>query len=152
MRRRFEKVGNLGGIEVIDDYAHHPTEVKAVLDLAGSVAEGRVVVVFQPHRYSRTKLLAGEFGDCFKGADLVVVTDVYGAGEDPEPGVTGRLIVDSIAEKGTDTEVVYIPRRAELARGVVSLLEDSDMVITMGAGDITQCAGEILELLESQEG
>jgi UDP-N-acetylmuramate--alanine ligase len=147
VRRRFETIGDCRGIRVVDDYAHHPTEARAVLDLARAVAESRVVVVFQPHRYTRTRILADEFGRSFAGADLVVVTDVYGAGEDPEPGVTGELIADSITAREKDTAVVYEPSRAGLARAVVPLLEEGDLVITMGAGDVTQCAREILELL-----
>lgn len=148
VRRRFETIGVSDGIQVMDDYAHHPTEIEAVLDLARSVTSSRVVVVFQPHRYSRTRLLAGEFAACFEEADLVIVTDVYGAGEDPEPGVTGRLVSDGILEKEPEKPVLYVPLRAELARETVSLLQPGDFVITMGAGDVTQCAREILELLE----
>lgn len=151
VRRRFETIGVCCGMQVIDDYAHHPAEVKAVLDLALRVAEGRVVVVFQPHRYSRTRMLAEQFGDSFKGADLVVVTDIYGAGEEPEPGVTGKLVAESIAAQDGGTEVAYVAKRTELAGSVVPLLREGDMVITMGAGDVTHCAREILELLAARE-
>ena len=147
VRRRFETIGTQKGVKIVDDYAHHPTEIKAVLDLAARIAGGRVVVVFQPHRYSRTKLLAEEFGRCFKGAEVVVVADVYGAGEDPVPGVTGKLIVDSILESDPERSVTYVPNRASLARSVVSMIREGDLVITMGAGDITQCAREIIDLL-----
>lgn len=147
VRRRFEKVGRCRDIEVIDDYAHHPAEVKAVMDVASMTFDKRIVVVFQPHRYSRTKALAGSFGSSFDGADIVVVADVYGAGENPEPGITGKLVVDSIKELGSVSEVEYCPNRSELAGKVVNLLQEGDVVITMGAGDITQCAPEILELL-----
>lgn len=151
VRRRFEFVGAHDGIRVVDDYAHHPTEVRAVLEMACSVAAARVVVVFQPHRYTRTRMLAGSFGESFQGADLVIVTDVYGAGEEPEPGVTGRLVADSIQEKDPERRLVYIPSRAELARSVVPLLREGDTVITMGAGDVTQCAREILEILAEKD-
>ncbi len=147
VRRRFELIGMHRGIRVIDDYAHHPTEVKAVLDLAAGLASPRVVAVFQPHRYTRTRRLAADFGPSFAGADLVVVTDVYGAGEEPEPGVSGKLIADSIRERYPSKPLVYVASRAELAGSVVPLLREGDMVITMGAGDITQCAREILEML-----
>ncbi|MBU4194033.1 MAG: UDP-N-acetylmuramate--L-alanine ligase [Actinobacteria bacterium] len=150
VRRRYERIGSCGGVQVIDDYAHHPTEIAAVLDLAGSVAPGRVVTVFQPHRYTRTRLLADQFGGSFGGADLIVVTDVYGAGEDPEPGVTGKLVADGIAERYPGKEIVYVPNRGELAAAVASLLDEGDTVITIGAGDITQCASEILEILEEK--
>ena len=152
VRRRFEAVGSRKGVQVIDDYAHHPTEIRAVLDLAGKIAKGRVVVVFQPHRYSRTRLLANEFGRSFEAADVIVVADVYGAGEDPEPGVTGKLVADNILESDPARQVTYVPSRAELARSVVSIVQEGDLVITMGAGDITQCGREILELLGDDEG
>jgi UDP-N-acetylmuramate--alanine ligase len=147
VRRRFELIGIHDGIRVIDDYAHHPTEVKAVLDLAAGLEPSRVVAVFQPHRYTRTGKLAGDFGPSFEGADLVVVTDVYGAGEEPEPGVSGRLVADSIRERYPAKQLFYVASRGELAASVVPLLRQGDMVITMGAGDVTQCAREILEIL-----
>lgn len=147
VRRRFEPVGDHDGISVYDDYAHHPTEVRAVLELAASTGPGRVVVVFQPHRYSRTARLAGDFGHSFGLADLVIVTDVYAAGEEPEPGVSGKLVADSILDSEPGKELVYIPSRAELASSVAPLLRHGDTVITMGAGDITRCGREILELL-----
>ncbi len=134
-------------MRVFDDYAHHPTEVKAVLDLASAIAPERVVAVFQPHRYTRTRELAAAYGPSFAGADLVVVTDIYGAGEEPEPGVSGRLVADSIQERYPEKQLLYVASRAELAGAVVPLLRDRDMVITMGAGDVTNCAREILEIL-----
>lgn len=152
VRRRFEEIGRAQGITVVDDYAHHPTEVRAVLAMAGEIAPLRIVTVFQPHRYSRTRMLAREFGESFSGTDLVVVADVYGAGEEPEPGVTGELVADSIIECDPEAAVDYCESRAALARTVVELLEPGDLVITMGAGDITQCAREILALLEEPEG
>lgn len=150
VRRRFEEVGERGGIKVIDDYAHHPTEVKAVMEIAANLDAERVVVVFQPHRYTRTRMLCDQFGESFEGAGLVVVADVYGAGEDPEPGVTGKLIADSILEHDPDMSVAYFESRADLARGVVGLIEPGDVVITMGAGDVTQCGREILDLLDDE--
>ncbi|MBN2169264.1 MAG: UDP-N-acetylmuramate--L-alanine ligase [Actinobacteria bacterium] len=147
VRRRFEYVGEQGGVTVIDDYAHHPTEVKAVMNVARDLSGGRIVVIFQPHRYSRTKSMAEQFGSSFEGADVVVVADVYGAGEDPEPGVTGKLVADSIVESKQVEDVHYFPNRTSLARNVMNLLQEGDTVITMGAGDVTQCGREILELL-----
>lgn len=151
VRRRFETIGRCGGIVVVDDYAHHPAEVEAVMDVACNTSKKRIIVVFQPHRYSRTKAFAGRFGSSFDGADIVVVADVYGAGENPEPGITGKLVVDSIEESGGVSEVIYCPNRSELAGKVVGILKEGDTVITMGAGDITQCAPEILELLSRDE-
>ncbi len=147
VRRRFELVGTHDGIKIVDDYAHHPTEVRAVVDLASKIAGGRVMVVFQPHRYSRTGRLAADFAESFDAADVVVVTDIYGAGEEPEPGVTGRMVADGIRERDPAKELHYVPSRSELAHRVVELLRDGDLVITMGAGDVTQCAREILGLL-----
>lgn len=147
VRRRFDVIGERDGIVVVDDYAHHPTEVRAVLDVARDAGCSRVVAVFQPHRYTRTRMLAGDFGASFGAADIVVVTDVYGAGEEPEPGVTGKLIADSIMEQDPDKRVEYFASRIELARNVVGLLRTGDMVITIGAGDITLCAREIIDLL-----
>jgi UDP-N-acetylmuramate--alanine ligase len=147
VRRRFELVGTHDGIRVFDDYAHHPTEVKAILDLASSIAADRVVAVFQPHRFSRTGKLAADYGRSFAGADVVVVTDVYGAGEEPEPGVSGKLVADSISAQDPEKKLHYVVSRSELAAAVVPLLRDGDMVITMGAGDITNCAREILDML-----
>lgn len=148
VHRRFETVGMSGTILVIDDYAHHPTEVRAVLELASTLAESRVVAVFQPHRYSRTASLARAFGESFRKAGVVVISDVYGAEEEPEPGITGELVVDYTRECYPDKEVHYVPERSRLAREVCSVLQEGDMVLTMGAGDITQCAREVLEILE----
>ncbi len=152
VRRRYDTVGSRGGITVVDDYAHHPSEIKAVLEVAGAAGAERVVAVFQPHRYTRTRMLAGDFAASFQAADLVVVTDVYGAGEEPEPGVTGRLIVDRILEADASKPVEYFASRAELARNVVALLSPGDLVLTLGAGDITMCAREIFELLPPDRG
>ncbi len=148
VRRRFEFIGESKGIRVLDDYAHHPTEVKAVLSMAKEIFPDRLVVVFQPHRYSRTLALADDFGRCFEDADFIVVTDIYGADESPEPGVTGELIVESIKKENPKKQVVYYSERATLASNVCSHLRKGDTVITMGAGDITQCSREILENLQ----
>src|ERR687889_381298 len=113
VRRRFQLKGEVGDVRVVDDYAHHPTELSATLDAArATVGEGgRVIAVFQPHRYSRTRALYKEFGDSFGSADAVLVTEVYGAGEMPQPGVNGKLIVDAICETRGHPEVYYIPQQ-----------------------------------------
>ncbi|MDD5748282.1 MAG: UDP-N-acetylmuramate--L-alanine ligase [Actinomycetota bacterium] len=146
VRRRFEAVGEFNGITVFDDYAHHPTEIGAVIGTARAIYPNRLVVVFQPHRYSRTKLLANAFGTCFDGVDLLFVTDIYGAGEEPEPGITGKIIVDSVKKYNPGLPVIYIRDRKTLAKEVCERLKPQDMVITMGAGDITHCAREIIEI------
>ncbi len=142
--RRFEHRGEAGGIRFVDDYAHLPTEVKAVIEAARSTSPERLVVVFQPHRYSRTAALYEEFAGSFEGADAVVVTDVYPAGEDPVPGVTGKLVADGVAAAEPDTPVQYVPRRDELARTVAGMLRPGDLCLTLGAGDLTGLPDELL--------
>jgi UDP-N-acetylmuramate--alanine ligase len=148
VRRRFEVRGRVGGVTLIDDYAHHPTEIAATLQAVGPGSWNRVWAVFQPHRYSRTLELHREFGGAFAGADHVVVTDVYSAGEQPEPGVTGALVADAVSAR-TQTDVHYIQHRADLAAYLAERLESGDLVLTLGAGDITSLAGELGPLLET---
>ena len=104
----------------------------------------RVVAVFQPHRYTRTAALGPAFGPAFADADVVVVTDVYGAGEPPEPGVSGRLVADAVAASLPDRTVVYLPARAGLRRAVAGLLEPGDLCCTLGAGDLTTLPDELM--------
>jgi UDP-N-acetylmuramate--alanine ligase len=122
-------------VVLFDDYAHHPTEVKATLEAAGGVTQGRLWAVFQPHLYSRTERFSDEFGVALSSADVVVVTDVYGAREAPVPGVTGELVAD--AAKLAGAEVYYVPHRADLAEFLLPRVDSGDLVLTMGAGDIT---------------
>jgi UDP-N-acetylmuramate--alanine ligase len=145
VRRRFEVKARLGGITVVDDYAHHPTEVAATIAAARRAHGGRIVAVFQPHRYSRTKDLASQFGPVLAAADEVIVADVYAAGEVPIPGVTGRRVADAVAAAGGS--VSYVARRAELAGAVIGLAAAGDVVVMMGAGDITLAADEVAGLL-----
>jgi UDP-N-acetylmuramate--alanine ligase len=145
-QRRFQRLGTAGGVTVIDDYAHHPTELIATLAAARqATVHGRLVAVFQPHRYSRTAALAVDLGRALAGADIAVVTDVYAAGEIAEPGVTGRLVADAAAEAGVDTR--YVPAMADLAEVVADLARPGDLVLTLGAGDITQTGPVLLGLL-----
>ncbi|MEA1903373.1 MAG: UDP-N-acetylmuramate--L-alanine ligase [Actinomycetota bacterium] len=139
--RRWEHRGTVEGVMLVDDYAHHPTEVKATLDAAEGVVPGRVWAVFQPHLYSRTEMFHEEFGQALAAADKVIVTDVYGAREIPVPGVTGELIVDAAFEAGAD--VTYVPHRSDLADYLLPLVQDGDLVLSMGAGDITLLPGEL---------
>jgi len=145
--RRFERRGTARGITFIDDYAHMPTEVRAVLNAAGSGEWGRVVVVFQPHRYSRTQAVWRDYAEAFDGADVVVVTDVYAAGEQPVAGVSGQLIVDAIAVARPGQRVVYLPTRADLIEGVAGLLQEGDLCLTLGAGDLTSLPDQLIEAL-----
>lgn len=150
VRRRFQIKGESGKVRVVDDYAHHPTELAATLEAARATGDpdGRVIAVFQPHRYSRTRTLHREFGECFSSADTVLITDVYGAGEIPQPGVSGKLIVDSICEvDGRPSDVYYIPEQGEIARVLRAISGPKDTVLTMGAGDISDVGDQLLELL-----
>lgn len=146
--RRFEHRGTVGGVSLYDDYAHHPTEVAATLATARAVAPERLVAVFQPHLYSRTQRFADEFGEALAAADVVVVTDVYGAREEPVPGVTGRLVAEAARLRNAD--VLYVAHRSELADQLVPLAQPGDLVLTMGAGDITLVHTELARLLEER--
>ena len=147
VRRRFEYKGRAGGVAVYDDYAHHPTEVEATLRAAREVAAGgRVVVAFQPHLYTRTRTFAGAFGAALSLADEVVVLDVYGAREDPEPGVTGALVANAVPLP--PEQVHYVPRWAEVPAVLAGIARPGDLVLTMGAGDVTVLGPEVLRELD----
>ena len=145
--RRFEFRGEARGVTFVDDYAHLPTEVRAALAAARSGGWSRVVAVFQPHRYTRTGALAGSFGAAFDDADLVVITDVYGAGELPVPGVSGRLVADAVSAGSPGLPVVYVSSREELAAAVAALLRPGDVCCTLGAGDLTTLPDELVASL-----
>ncbi len=151
VRRRFEFRGRAAGVAVYDDYAHHPSKVAAQLRAARDVTggQGRVVVAFQPHLYSRTRQFAHAFGAALGLADEVVVLEVYGAREDPEPGVSGALVADAVALPRE--HVRYVPRWADVPAVVAAVAVPGDLVITMGAGDVTVLAPEILLELEKRE-
>lgn len=144
--RRFQRRGEHEGVTYIDDYAHLPSEISANLAAARVGRWQRVVAVFQPHRYSRTQQLFGDFAHAFAEADLVVVCDVYPAGEAPIPGVSGELIARAISEADPAAAVHYVPERASLAAAVSALVAPGDLCLTMGAGDITRLADEIRRL------
>ncbi|ROS28218.1 UDP-N-acetylmuramate--L-alanine ligase [Cellulomonas sp. PhB150] len=148
--RRFEHRGTVDGVRVVDDYAHHPTEVAALLRAARSVVgDGRVVALFQPHLYSRTRTFATEFGAAFDLADVVVVTDVYAAREDPDPEVTGALVVDRVPTAGKAT---FVPDKREAALAAAAAALPGDLVLTIGAGDVTALGPVILAALEARAG
>ncbi|MEU4743584.1 UDP-N-acetylmuramate--L-alanine ligase [Actinosynnema sp. NPDC023658] len=151
VRRRFEFKGQAGGVRVYDDYAHHPTEVAAQIAAARPVAgEGKLVVVFQPHLYSRTRLFAEEFAAALSLADAVVVLDVYGAREEPEPGVSGALISGLVSlDVG---KVVYEPSFDRVPALVAGMVGEGDLVVTMGAGDVTMLGPEIVGALDRAAG
>jgi UDP-N-acetylmuramate--alanine ligase len=134
-RRRFEIKYASDRFLLVDDYAHHPTEIRATVSTAKSIGRRRLVAMFQPHRFSRTKALSGEFGSAFDDADRVVITDVYPASEMPIPGISGRTIVDEIIRHG-HRGVSYQPRLQWMHRDVGNLLESGDLVLSLGAGNI----------------
>ena len=149
VERRFQIRGRAQGVTVVDDYAHHPTEVRATLSAARPGPWERVVAVFQPHRYSRTLAFHAEFGKAFAEADRVVITDVYGAGEQAIPGVTGKLIADSVCTHFPGRPVAYLPHRSELAGYIEMTSRPGDVVLTLGAGDISALGEELLDRLGS---
>ena len=142
-RRRFEAKGVAGGVRVYDDYAHHPTKLRALLAAAREVSGGgRLVTVFQPHLYSRTAAFAAEFGAALAAADLVVVMEVYAAREDPVPGVTGAIIAEAVPLPAE--QVVFEPSWTAVPQLVAELVRPGDLVLTVGAGDVTMLGPEIL--------
>lgn len=145
VRRRFTHVGDVDGITLVDDYGHHPTEVRATLHAAKSLDFERVVTVFQPHRYTRLQALADDFADAFADADVVMLIDVFPAGEMPIPGVTSKMLADKIAERHPDKSVFYVPDHASLMELLDEQLRPHDLFITMGAGDVTTVGPEYLE-------
>lgn len=145
--RRFTVRGEAGGVMVVDDYGHHPAEIRATL--AGARAgfgDRRLIVAFQPHRYSRTRDLMGEFACSFNEAEVVVVTDIYPAGEEPIEGVSADRLSRLMREHG-HRGVRYVPRRAQVAEVLMQVAQQGDIVITLGAGDISQTGDELLALL-----
>ena len=148
VRRRFEFKGRVDGVAVYDDYAHHPAKVAAQLTAAREVVAGagRVVVAFQPHLYSRTREFAADFGRALAIADQVVVLDVFGAREDPVPGVTGALVADAVPLP--PGRVRYVPGWSDVPAVVAGIARPGDLVITMGAGDVTVLGPEVLLELE----
>jgi UDP-N-acetylmuramate--alanine ligase len=150
VRRRFERRGVAAGAAFVDDYAHHPSEVRATLQAATLDAHRRIIAVFQPHRYTRTQAMWRALGESLTAADLVVLMDVYASGEPPIPGVTGKLLVDAFAEAAPGKRVVYLPRRSDVVPFLASEVREGDLVLTMGAGDITMVGDEtMLRLHES---
>ena len=144
--RRFELKGEASGITVVDDYAHHPTEIAATIRAARENYDKRIVVFFQPHRYSRTQALADQFGRCFDGSHAVFVTDVYAAGEKPIPGVSSDLVSDKVENTGIE---VFRPSSIDaLVKQAVPYLKDGDLVLTLGAGDIYRAGEQLLHQLE----
>ena len=150
-KRRFQTKGRVRNILVVDDYAHHPTEIAATLKAARETKPHKVICIFQPHRYSRTQLLLKEFGGAFKEADQLILTDVYSAGEEKISGVSGESILKEVLST-TNQAVSYIPKREDIAAAIKDQLSPGDLVITMGAGDIFKTGEELLEALKDWSG
>ncbi|WP_414641024.1 UDP-N-acetylmuramate--L-alanine ligase [Archangium sp.] len=147
VQRRFTVRGEVAGITVVDDYGHHPTEVQATLAGARRAFGKRLVVAFQPHRYTRTHDLLKEFATSFNDADVVFVTSVYAAGEERIPGATGDALADAVRAHG-HRDVTFVEKRTDLAKTLLPRLREGDIVLTLGAGDITQVGPELVELLK----
>lgn len=154
VRRRFEHIGEERGVTVVDDYAHHPTEIAATIAAAKKLDFKRVHAIFQPHRYSRaslfTEVLHDEFAQAFNLADTLTFMDVYSAGEMPLPGISGKTFMDVVMSNPGHPEVHYIPQRMELVPHMLTLVEPGDLVITMGAGDVTAIAPQIVDALKAE--
>jgi UDP-N-acetylmuramate--alanine ligase len=145
--RRFDEIGRPGGVLVYDDYAHHPTEVEAALTAAKLGNYRRVIAVFQPHLYSRTRYLHPELGRVLTLADEAVVTDVCGAREEPEPGITGKLVVDAYLSERPGGPVFYMPRKSDAVRFLAGHAKPGDLVLTLGCGDIYTVADDLVAVL-----
>jgi UDP-N-acetylmuramate--alanine ligase len=146
--RRLEERGEAGGVRLLDDYGHHPAEVAATLVAARELAaEGRVLVLFQPHLYSRTVHLAAELADALSAADVAAVTDIYAAREEPLPGMTGKVVVDRLCEVRPGMPVAWTPRVEDGAEFVAGRARSGDVVVTIGAGDVDRAVPLVLERL-----
>jgi UDP-N-acetylmuramate--alanine ligase len=147
VQRRFTVRGEVRGITVVDDYGHHPAEVKATLKGARVAFGRRLVVAFQPHRHTRTRDLLDEFAQAFNDADVLVVADIYGAGEEPIEGISSARLVERVQACG-HRDATYVSSRADVARHLLPRLQSGDLVITLGAGDINQVGPELVGLLQ----
>ncbi len=147
-RRRFQTVGEYKNVLIIDDYAHHPTEIQATLSAARSGwPNRRIICIFQPHRYSRTMLLKDRFNAAFDAADKIIITDIYAASEKPIHGISGKTIVDGIKDK----DVLYVAKKENIADSILDIIKDGDIILTLGAGDIYTVGKEILSRLKLKD-
>lgn len=144
VQRRFQLIGEVNNIQIVDDYAHHPTEIKATLNAAKNCHKGRLIAVFQPHRYTRTKFLAREFAESLEGVDLLVLDEIYSAGEKPIPGVSTQNIIDYL---NPQLDVEYFNDRNDLTTYLADTVKPGDLVITLGAGNIWQVGVELAHIL-----
>jgi UDP-N-acetylmuramate--alanine ligase len=146
VERRFETKGVVAGVRVVDDYGHHPSEVRATLAAARGVHTGRLVVVFQPHRYTRTRDLFEAFATAFHDADLLVLTEIYPAGEAKLPGIEGAVLADAIRARG-HRDVRFVPDLERVPAELVPELKRGDLVLTLGAGSVSRLGSRILQQL-----
>jgi len=147
--RRFQMIGTADGVTVIDDYGHHPTEIRATLAAARQCGFARIHVIFQPHRYTRTQLLLDDFATAFRDADSVLVLGIYAASEQPIAGITAELLAERITEAGGQ-EALYVPSFAEAAHLAAAAAKPGDMVLTLGAGSVYQLAPQVLQQLQAR--
>jgi UDP-N-acetylmuramate--alanine ligase len=149
VHRRFELRGSARGADFYDDYGHIPTELAVTIDVARRVGPQRLIAVFQPHRYARTLALWRELGASLVDADVVVVTDVYGADQEPIPGVTGKLVVDGVSQADRSVRIAYLPRRADVVSFLAYEVRPGDLVVTMGCGDVWMLGDATRERIEA---
>ncbi|MDD3627030.1 MAG: UDP-N-acetylmuramate--L-alanine ligase [bacterium] len=149
LHRRMEFMGEMNGAMIFNDYGHHPTEIKTTLQTFKTVKQNRLITVFQPHRYSRTKLLLEEFGKAFFNTDRLIVTDIYPAGEEEIPGINGKLVADTIKQFGV-TSVNYIPDKNEIVSILKKEMEQGDIILFLGAGDVWKIGLELIDRKENK--
>ena len=149
VQRRFQLKGEAAGVTVIDDYAHHPVEIRVTLEAAKGLGERRIIALFQPHRYTRTRDLFDEFLSAFAQAEVLFITDIYPAGEEPIPGVTTEALFQEMEKRG-GTELHYVPNRERLVEKVLPTLRSGDIVITLGAGNIWEVSETLVEALRKR--
>lgn len=149
--RRFEKVGEVNDVVVYDDYAHHPTEVKSTLEAAKTLGRP-ITAIFQPHRYSRTQQMGAQFGDSFKAANVIIITELYSAFEEPIKGVSGRIVFDAVRRACPNKKVLFAPDLKSACSTAVQMARAGDAIFTLGAGDISKLPRQLLTDLENRQG
>lgn len=150
VKRRFETKSRDNGLWVVDDYAHHPTEIEATLRAARETGDHRIICAFQPHRYSRTQLLQQEFAEAFDDADVLFFTDIYAASEEPIPGIDGHLIPSLVQKRNPHQEIHYVENVQQMAQALYDFVQPGDMIITMGAGSIFRAGEELIQLVKEK--
>jgi len=145
--RRFQLKAKAKGIKLIDDYGHHPSELRVTLEAAKNVRHKRLIVVFQPHRFSRTKFLMHEFAESLSLADCIILTDIYAASEEPIDGVSSEVLCDKIKEKHPLAKVIYLKKEKVIER-LLSIVSSGDLILTLGAGDIGKLSDELAQRIK----